>query len=282
MGSELEFGKYINVSLVLKYIEKRRNEDGGYCFVSLLDETNINDTYYAVKVHDLLGSDVPEKEKTIDFLYKSTQSYRATVALAMGIEALAILGAKDLARDKVEFIFNKYNPLKDQFAMGLGGSEEFGTATPLEATYWVLKALKAVDYKLENDVKEKIKEFIGHFRREEGYGTTQATTTMTYQALFSLKSLGYRISTRFFRKCEAYGGFTEVPLSLPPYLEPTFYAIRGLKMVKDKPRYIKAHINFIKTLQNPNGGFRRSLELGISNFQNTYRALKSLAELLTI
>lgn len=217
MGSELEFGKYINVSLVLKYIEERRNEDGGYCFISLLDETNINDTYYAVKVHDLLGSDVPEKEKTIDFLYKSTQSYRATVALAMGIEALAILGAKDLARDKVEFIFNKYNPLKDQFAMGLGGSEEFGTATPLEA-------------------KEKIKEFIGHFRREEGYGTTQATTTMTYQALFSL--------------------------------------IRGLKMAKDKPRYIKA-------LQNPNGGFRRSLELGMSNFQNTYRALKSLAELLT-
>ncbi len=281
MGSELELGKYINVNLVLKYLEERRNEDGGYCFVSLLDETNINDTYYAVKIYDLLGLEVPEKEKTIEFLYESTQSYRATVALAMGIEALTILGAKDLARGKVEFVFNKYNPLKDQFAVGLGGSEEFGTATPLEATYWVLKALKAINYKLENDVKEKIREFIENFRKGEGYGTTQATTTMTYQALFSLNFLGYNTSTRFFKKCEVYGGFTEVPLSLPPYLEPTFYAIRGLKMVKDKPKYIKAHINFIKALQNSNGGFRRSSELGISNFQNTYRALKSLAELLT-
>jgi len=54
---------------------------------------------------------------------------------------------------------------------------------------------------------------------------------MTYQALYSLNALGCPIpKTRFFEECKVYGGFTEVPLSLPPYLEPTFYAIRGMKL----------------------------------------------------
>ena len=78
-----------------------------------------------------------------------------------------------------------------------------------------------------------------------------------------------------------HGGFTEVPYSLPPYLEPTFYALRGLKLLGEKPRYVKSHIQFIRTLQNPNGGFRRSLEMGISNFQNTYRALRALDDILS-
>ncbi|MBO8173855.1 MAG: hypothetical protein H0Z18_01205 [Thermococcus sp.] len=283
MGSELyELARYVNVDAVIGYISKRRHEDGGYCFVSLLNETNINDTYYAVKIYDLLNLELPEKEKTIEFLNNSAQAYRATVALAMASEALAILGARDLALEKLQYIFKKYNPLEGQFSVGLGGSEEFGAATPLESTYWVLRAVATLDYKLENDMKGKIREFIESFRKGNGYGVNQPTVTMTYQALYSLNALGYPIpKTRFLEECEVYGGFTEVPLSLPPYLEPTFYAIRGLKLLGKKPRYIKEHIKFIRALQNPNGGFRRSLEMGISNFQNTYRALRTLSDLLS-
>ena len=64
-----------------------------------------------------------------------------------------------------------------------------------------------------------------------------------------------------------------MPYSLPPYLEPTFYATRGLELQNETPTCPRRHVWFIRQLQNPNGGFRRSLELGISNFQNTYRAL---------
>lgn len=60
----------------------------------------------------------------------SAQAYRATVALAMASEALSILGAKDLALEKLQYIFTKYNPFEGQFSVGLGGSEEFGAATP--------------------------------------------------------------------------------------------------------------------------------------------------------
>jgi len=285
MTSKLDlFNRYINADAVIRYVEERRHEDGGYCFVSVLDETNINDTYYAIKIYGVFGMEVPEKEKTIEFLYNSAQLQTAAVAVAMAIEGMAVLGAKDLAREKLELLFQKYNPLEGKFAVGLGGSEEFGTATPLEATYWAVKAMNAAGYKPDDEMKERIREFVMKYKMGDSYGVTHPTTTMTYQALYSLRNLGYRPpKSEHFRKvevCGDWGGFTEVPYSLPPYLEPTFYAIRGLELQNQRATCIRKHISFIRTLQNPNGGFRRSIELGISNFQNTYRAVASLDVLL--
>ncbi|AEH24892.1 prenyltransferase/squalene oxidase repeat-containing protein [Pyrococcus yayanosii] len=284
MGSKLEeFKRFINVDSLLKYVSERRHEDGGYCFVSQLADTNINDTYYAIKIYDLLGLEVPERERTIEFLYSSAQMQTAVVGVAMAIEGLIVLDAKDLAREKLDLLFQKYNPLEDKFAVGLGGSEEFGTATPLEATYWAIRAMKAIGHKMNAEMREKIRAFVMRFRIGDAFGVTHPTTTMTYQAIFTLHSLGYKIKSGHFKRvevCGEWGGFTEVPHSLPPYLEPTFYALRGLQLQREKATCIRRHIAFIRALQNPNGGFRRSLELGISNFQNTYRALASLDVLL--
>ncbi|CAB49650.1 prenyltransferase/squalene oxidase repeat-containing protein [Pyrococcus abyssi] len=277
MGSKLS--RYVNIDRVIEYIEMRRHNDGGYCFVSQLADTNINDTYYAIKIYSLLGIEVPEKEKTIEFLYDSAQMQTATVGVAMAIEGLAILGAKDLAKEKMELLFMKYNPLEDKFAVGLGGSEEFGTATPLEATYWAMRAMNSVNYRIDEEMREKIIEFVRRFKIGDAYGVTHPTTTMTYQALYTLNSLGIKEKTRHFELCEVcgdWGGFTEVPNSLPPYIEPTFYALRGLELLGKRAGCIDSHIKFIRSLQNQNGGFRRSYELGISTFQNTYRALASL------
>ncbi len=281
MGSKLyRLGRYVNIEAVLHYIEERRHEDGGYCFVSVLNDTNVNDTYYAVKIYKLLGLEFPEPEKTIEFLANAIQPQTAVVAIAMALEGLALLGAKDMAREKSEIVFTKYNPAEGKFAVGLGGSEEFGTATPLEATYWVTKAFDAINLKFNPDEREAIRAFVMRFRRGSGYGVKRPTTTMTYQALFTLHALGYRPpKSPHFRNCELcgnWGGFTEVPYSLPPYLEPTFYATRGLELQNEAPTCPRRHVWFIRQLQNPNGGFRRSLELGISNFQNTYRALAVL------
>ncbi len=277
MGSKLYMlGRYVNVEGILDYIEGRRHDDGGYCFVSVLDDTNVNDTYYAVKIHDLLGLEVPNREKTVEFLEKAIRPQIAVVAIAMALEGLAILGARDVAGEHTDIVFTKYNPLEGEFAVGLGGSEEFGTATPLEATYWVVKAFRSIGYEFSREEKEAIREFVMRFRKGSGYGVKQATTTMTYQALYTLRALGYRPpKSPHFRNCELClgGGFTEVPYSLPPYLEPTFYATRGLELQGERPSCPKRHVRFIRQLQNSNGGFRRSLELGISNFQNTYRAL---------
>lgn len=285
MGSKLiQVNRFINVEKVMEYIEERRHEDGGYCFVSVLDDTNVNDTYYAVKIHELLEIAVPEKEKTIEFFRKAIQPQTAVVAIAMALEGMAILGAKDLAIENLDIVFTKYNPLEGKFAVGLGGSEEFGTATPLEATYWVVKALTTIGYEFSSEEKEAIREFVMKFRNGNGYGVKQPTTTMTYQALYTLRALGYRPpKSPHFKNCELcgdWGGFTEVPYSLPPYLEPTFYATRGLELQNETPSCPRRHIWFIQQLHNSNGGFRRSLELGISNFQNTYRALAVVASMI--
>ncbi|MBP1912732.1 prenyltransferase/squalene oxidase repeat-containing protein [Thermococcus stetteri] len=271
MGSKLdELARFIDMRKALEYVETRRHEDGGYCFVSVLDDTNVNDTYYAVKIYDLLGLELPENEKTVEFLEKAIQPQTAVVAIAMALEALATLGAKDIAREHVDIMYTKYNPLEDKFAVGLGGSEEFGTATPLEATYWVVKAFKAIGQPISGEEKEKIRAFVMKFRMGNGFGVKQPTTTMTYQALHTLYALGYRPpKSPHFKNCELcgdWGGFTEVPYSLPPYLEPTFYATRGLGLQGETPTCPRRHIWFIRQLQNSNGGFRRSLELGISNF----------------
>ncbi|AEK72095.1 hypothetical protein GQS_00960 [Thermococcus sp. 4557] len=281
MGSKLyDIGRFINADSLIRYIEERRHKDGGYCFVSVLNDTNVNDTYYAIKIYNLLGIEFPEPEKTIEFLSNAIQPQTAVVAIAMVLEGLAILGAEDVAKEHLDIVFTKYNPLEGKFAVGLGGSEEFGTATPLEATYWVVKAFDAIGIKFNPDEREAIREFIMKFRNGNGYGVKQPTTTMTYQAIFSLRKLGYRPPrSPHFRNCELcgdWGGFTEVPYSLPPYLEPTFYATRGLELQGESPSCPRRHVWFIRQLQNPNGGFRRSLELGISNFQNTYRALAVL------
>ena len=244
----------------------------------------MNDTYYAIKIYDLLGIEFPEPEKTIEFLGNSIQPQTAVVAIAMALEGLALLGAKDVAREKSEIVFTKYNPAEGRFAVGLGGSEEFGAATPLEATYWVTKAFNTIGLRFNPDERDAIRSFVMKFRNGNGYGVKQPTTTMTYQALFTLYTLGYRPpKSPHFRNCELcgdWGGFTEVPYSLPPYLEPTFYATRGLELQNETPTYPRRHVWFIRQLQNPNGGFRRSLELGISNFQNTYRALAVLDSMM--
>ncbi|MDV3103597.1 prenyltransferase/squalene oxidase repeat-containing protein [Thermococcus waiotapuensis] len=277
MGSKLDLlRQYVDVDSAIKYIEKRRHEDGGYCFVSDLADTNVNDTYYAIKTYELLGVEFPEKEKTIEFLEKAIQPQTAVVAIAMALEGLSILGAKDIAREHVDIVYTKYNPAEGKFAISLGGSEEFGTATPFEATYWVVKAFRAIGQDFSKEEREAIRAFVMKFREGNGYGVKQATTTMTYQALYTLYALGYKPpKSPHFKNCELcpMGGFAEVPYSLPPYIEPTFYATRGLELQGETPACPGRHIWFVRQLQNPNGGFRRSLELGISNFQNTYRAL---------
>ncbi len=284
MGSKLRLiGRFIDVDKVMNYIEERRHEDGGYCFVSVLDDTNVNDTYYAVKIHDLIGTEIPEKEKTIDFLRKAIQPQTAVVAIAMALEGLAILGAEDVAKEHLDIVFTKYNPLEGKFAVGLGGSEEFGTATPLEATYWVVRAFKAIGYEFSEEEKNAIRTFVMRFRKGNGFGVKGPTTTMTYQALSTLRTLGYRPpKSPHFKNCELCpeGGFTEVPYSLPPYLEPTFYATRGIELQDEKPTCPRKHVWYIQQLQNSNGGFRRSIELGISNFQNTYRALAVVSSMM--
>ena len=64
-----------------------------------------------------------------------------------------------------------------------------------------------------------------------------------------------------------------------PYLEDIFSGVNIFELIMEKYTYPEATRNLIMGLQNNNGGFRRSLELGLSTFQDTYLALKILQTL---
>lgn len=65
------YDRYINVDALASYLLKRRNPDGGFCFYGL-DESSLNDTFYAVMVLDLLGQ-LPTDDRTVEYV-RSFQS----------------------------------------------------------------------------------------------------------------------------------------------------------------------------------------------------------------
>lgn len=48
------YGKYFNAEALADYLIRRRNPDGGFCFYSL-DESSLNDTFYASLILAALG-----------------------------------------------------------------------------------------------------------------------------------------------------------------------------------------------------------------------------------
>jgi len=110
----------------------------------------------------------------------------------------------------------------------------------------------------------------------------------TFYALKILKLLGYEVGRlhsvlRWIRQCEVpSGGFTAEPKTSTVYmvLEDTYYGVMALKVLNEGCRYPKETLRLIAKFQNPNGGFRRSIFLGISDFESTYRAVSIIKGLL--
>jgi len=292
-AKSISLGSIVNVQSVIDYILLRRHDNGGYCFVQYLNETNIYDTYYAIKTLMALGVELPYKEKkTVDFIARTLESSPTLTAksISMGIEALIILEEKELALKYIDDLFKYYNKDEGCFTRGLYGSEEFGYTTALESTCYALKALNLVKFNLSSQAKDRIRKYIMKFKLPRGgYGEhNESSMTLTFHAIQSLIYLGFidevlndTETKAQIELCELHtGGFTEKPNTKPPYLESTYYGIRMLKVFNTRPRYINQHISYITSLQNANGGFRRSPMLGISDFANTYRAVSALVELL--
>jgi len=72
------------------------------------------------------------------------------------------------------------------------------------------------------------------------------------------------------------GGFSSNPYSRTAFVENLFSGLRALEILGSKPRYPLSHAEYVTSLQNANGGFRRSRELGSSSLEFTYYALRSM------
>jgi hypothetical protein len=283
-ATPIGLGKRIRIQEVLQYIQIRQNEDGGYSFARGA-ESSAADTYYGIQVLKMLGAEPGNAAKTINFM-KSLQredgSFDSVNVAYYVVKTLDDLGAK-LQRSLEDFVLSLQN------ARGGFGVLEADIESPseLEATYLSVELLRPVE---DNLSFAKTKDIIltrqnpeGSFGRS-GYSRLGAT----YHALASLSLLGFDVRTlrrteEWVRQCEIpSGGFRTSPESFDPYfiMDDIYFGVKCLDVLGKNYRFPSQTLDLAAKFQNENGGFRRSIFLGISTFESTYHAISACSTVL--
>ena len=274
----------IGIAEVLRYIRKRQNEDGGYSFARGA-ESSAADTYYGIQVLKMLGAEPRNLVKTIDFM-KSLQHEDGS------FDSISV--AYYVVRTLDELRAKPHRPFKD-FVLSLqathGGfgvlEADIESPSELEGTYLSLELLRPVEHNLSF---AKTKDIIlagqnpdGSFGRS-GYSRLGAT----YHALASLSLLGFDVRTlrdaeEWVRSCEIpSGGFRTSPESFDPYfiMDDIYFGVECLDVLGKNCRFPSQTLDLAGKFQNENGGFRRSIFLGISTFESTWHAISACSTIL--
>jgi len=163
------------------------------------------------------------------------------------------------------------NSLKDE----LNSKKEFFN---LKIAYYhvVLSKILGLD-----NLPEIGKWILKYQNRDGGFGIIRSDIESTYYALSSLNCINPNLIRKkesiviFAQRCQtADGGFSFVPDIYPPYIEQCYAGVRIHEILGKTDDLNKDKlIEFVKNLQNSNGGFRRSKYMGISELEYTYKAL---------
>lgn len=269
---------------VVKYILLRRNNDGGYTSVQFVD-SNVYDTYLALAILKELNVEPPEIEKTIVWLkeYPLTD-LRAIYYINKSLELL-----NQPLVDASEFIMSLRN---EEGGFGslttfLKASDEVEEVYDVELVSGLETTMMSVELlnmlKKEFDKEKTIKFILKLKNGDGGFGRRNFSSIVsTYHAIRTLKMLNYNIENlsdtlNYIERCEsANGGFTVAPGVEPPFMEFTYAGVMSLDLFGRNPRDIRKTVEFVYNCMNSNGGFRRSMEHGISSFENTYYAISIL------
>ncbi|MGQ9514065.1 MAG: prenyltransferase/squalene oxidase repeat-containing protein [Thermoproteota archaeon] len=165
---------------------------------------------------------------------------------------------------------------------GFGGVDvDVETYSEFDATYKATEILLGA--KIPIDPRPTIRWLMKYLNDDGGFGAKgHSNLISTFHAICSLYNLGYPVrkfdrTIRFVRSCENVdGGFTSIPGASLPYLEEIYAGASILHMMGERCDYPEDTRNLVLSLQNSNGGFRRSIQLGISTFEDTYYALRVL------
>jgi hypothetical protein len=274
----------VDLDAIVKYIFERQNPDGGYTFCRWT-ESNAQDTFYALSILEILGVEPVNLDKTITFL-KSLQyddgKFDSIKIAYYVVKSLAKLGEKPLK--PIEGL-EDYLP---DLIRSLGSPYvDIEALSEVESIYVLVDLCKTLNIGVDSD---RIIGAILSIKSNDGsFGSPKRSKiASTFYALATLKTLGYEVSSNlmdtlsWIRKCErSVGGFSQSSEAAPIYLEDTYFGIRSLEILNEGVRYPQETLKFIAHFQNPNGGFRRSIFLGISDFESTYQALYSIKVLLS-
>jgi hypothetical protein len=260
----------------VRYVTARRCRMGGYCFYEL-DEPNGSDTYYALSVLALLGSDSRDDDtlRYLKSLQREDGSYDNIFMAYFAIKSLEILQDRPTA-DPMSYLMKNVT----RCALDPNG-QPVGTISMFNSLRCLVALCSALNARLDENLTKGIIDLILTFRKaDKGFGHVRSTLLETSQALESLKWLGYLVETLaaedFIRKCEvADYGFTGVPNTSLAYLEQVHGGLTVCALLSYKPRHMEQCARFIRGCQKNDGGFSR--RRGISTLQDTYYAVHSLS-----
>ncbi len=267
----MERGEKINLEKLKKFVLGRQNEDGGFCFCKPLEST-LPETFCAVSILKALRCTIPKKERLIEFLKRNLR--RSTYSIYYTFKTLDALGIQP-PRDYEEWIVFKLRSLTKAVSEvelrsgGITATYQFDLPNVLKDVYALVESLKTLGKK----VPEEIVTFVNGFRRCEGFGINSPNLKDSFYAVSIVGCTDGLIDFVMRHRCD--GGFSKRPNSYPPYLEETYYALSILKLCGVDYRDYRTY-DFIVSLQNKDGGFRRSIYLGVSTLEFSYYAVECL------
>lgn len=243
----------------LKFVHEREHEEGGFTLYKGLPDTK--NTYYGVKILKMFNKDPYNKEKTIEWIEKLQKDRM------YGIQGV-------FYRVNILNSFDKEIKVPESYISRLNSKTEFAN---LRIAYYHSVVSKI----LELDNLPKIADWILSNQNEDGcFGSGRSEILSTYYALESLNYIDPSLIqmkdliVNFTRNCQNEdGGFTFIPDSYPPFIEPTYAGIKIYEIIGMEHEKPDKTVRFVQNLQNKNGGFRRSPYLGISELEYTFEAL---------
>ncbi|MEM3555195.1 MAG: prenyltransferase/squalene oxidase repeat-containing protein [Candidatus Micrarchaeia archaeon] len=284
--------KYLlNKEKIIKFVLKRRNEDGGYGFCppqyGSEFPSSSSDTFYAISILKMLGETIPQKHKTEEYLLNLQNekgSFSSMTSAFYVVKALELLGSKPRELHFLSWLesyLKKKKLVKGEVVSDFLSAEYDVSSSPYKYTYCIVEILKTFGRKITTSEVE----WILPEGKHGGFGVGSSDIISTFYALSCLHAANYPLNKlektkKFVEGCEhREGGFTSIPHITPPYIEDTYFGIECAKLLGIKLKHPERTERFIVSCQNIDGGFRRSIFQGISTLDNTYFALASLKTL---
>jgi hypothetical protein len=277
----------INIEKLRNFVLSRRGSDGGFTFCKPLP-SSLPETYYAVYVLKSIDAEIPDRGALVDFLYGSIRE--EVYAIFYTLSCLTLLEERlpdfsGFLLERLEEILQRLEPPSQEPSqtmrvMDYGGTTatySFNMPSILREVYTITSSLRL----LRKSIPDEVRDFVERFRKGGGFGIGSPNLQETHYCLFVLNRGGENIIAFIGQhECPA-GGFTKSPGSYPPYLEETYHALSSLKLLEfrysgNEVQKIHKIQKYIASLQNPNGGFRRSIYGGISTLEDSYYAVASL------
>ena len=255
---------------VLRYVEDRRCDGGGYCFYRL-PEPNAADTRYALSVRSRLGAD-PADPPTAAFLQSlqmADGAFQNVFVAGHVLAGLALLGETPLT-DPGDYLLSRLTVLRDY-------ERPPEQLSALEGVLTAVEACRLTGTPLEPATCDAVLRRVRSLRHPGGgYGAGRPTLAETADAVALLMLLG--------RPTEAAGASAFVAGAEEPregliYLEPAAALVRASLLLRQCPRTPERIRGFILGLRHSSGGFVRSRYGGSPTLEYTYLAIETLTKL---